>query len=133
MCGIMGYIGKQNAQEILLSGLETLSYRGYDSAGIAVQQEDRLQVIEVIVKQQLNVAKTESYIESYLQRQQAPRKGIRKFILRDVRLFLNSVNHSLDLVRGAGIDAKAEQAETDHEIVLTIRLPKRIGQTETVR
>ena len=73
------------------------------------------------------------YIESYMQRQQAPRKGIRKFILRDVRLFLNSVNHSLDLVRGAGIDAKAEQAETDHEIVLTIRLPKRIGQTETVR
>ena len=96
-------------------------------------EEDRLQVIEVIVKQQLNVTKTESYIESYLQRQQAPRKGIRKFILRDVRLFLNSVNHSLDLVRGAGIDAKAEQAETDHEIVLTIRLPKRIGQTETVR
>lgn len=46
MCGIMGYIGKQNAQEILLSGLETLSYRGYDSAGIAVQQEDRLQVIK---------------------------------------------------------------------------------------
>lgn len=46
MCGIMGYIGKQNAQEILLSGLETLSYRGYDSAGVAVQQEDQLQVIK---------------------------------------------------------------------------------------
>lgn len=89
-------------------------------------EEERLQVIEVIVKQQLNVAKTEAYIDSYLEKQQAPKKGIRKFILRDVRLFLNSVNHSLDLVRGAGIDAKAEQAETEQEIILTIRLPKRV-------
>lgn len=89
-------------------------------------EEERLQVIDVIVKQQLNVAKTEAYIESFIEKQQAPKKGIRKFILRDVRLFLNSVNHSLDLVRGAGIDAKAEQAETEQEIILTIRLPKRV-------
>lgn len=89
-------------------------------------EEERLQVIDVIVKQQLNVAKTEAYIDSFLEKQQAPKKGIRKFILRDVRLFLNSVNHSLDLVRGAGIDAKAEQAETEQEIILTIRLPKRV-------
>ncbi len=90
-------------------------------------EEERLQVLEVIVKQQLNVAKTEQYIEQFLQKQQAPKKGIRKLILRDVRLFLNSVNHSLDLVRGAGIDARAEQAETEQEIILTIRLPKRVG------
>ena len=35
MCGIVGYIGTQMATEILLSGLEKLEYRGYDSAGIA--------------------------------------------------------------------------------------------------
>ncbi len=35
MCGIVGYIGTQNATEILVSGLEKLEYRGYDSAGIA--------------------------------------------------------------------------------------------------
>ena len=52
MCGIMGYIGAQSAQEILLSGLEMLSYRGYDSAGIAVQSEN-----------QLHVAKTRGRIE----------------------------------------------------------------------
>ncbi|MBQ4566390.1 MAG: ParB/RepB/Spo0J family partition protein [Oscillospiraceae bacterium] len=89
-------------------------------------EEERLQVLEVIVRQQLNVAKTEAYIDSFLAKQQAPKKGIRKLILRDVRLFLNSVNHSLDLVRGAGIDARAEQAETEQEIILTIRLPKRV-------
>lgn len=39
MCGIVGYIGKQDAKEILLKGLDKLEYRGYDSAGIAVINE----------------------------------------------------------------------------------------------
>ena len=36
MCGIMGYIGDENAADIIISGLEELEYRGYDSAGLAV-------------------------------------------------------------------------------------------------
>ncbi|MHB8524124.1 MAG: glutamine--fructose-6-phosphate transaminase (isomerizing) [Limisphaerales bacterium] len=43
MCGIVGYIGKQQAAPILLEGLRRLEYRGYDSAGIAVSQEHRLE------------------------------------------------------------------------------------------
>ncbi|OIJ15134.1 glutamine--fructose-6-phosphate aminotransferase [Anaerobacillus alkalilacustris] len=39
MCGIVGYIGNEDAKEILLSGLEKLEYRGYDSAGIAIVNE----------------------------------------------------------------------------------------------
>jgi len=39
MCGIVGYIGKQNAQEILIQGLKRLEYRGYDSSGVAVSRE----------------------------------------------------------------------------------------------
>ena len=39
MCGIIGYIGHRNVQEVLLKGLETLEYRGYDSAGIALLGE----------------------------------------------------------------------------------------------
>ena len=38
MCGIIGYTGKESALPILLDGLEALEYRGYDSAGIAVQK-----------------------------------------------------------------------------------------------
>ncbi|CDM14299.1 glutamine--fructose-6-phosphate transaminase (isomerizing) [Staphylococcus epidermidis] len=40
MCGIVGYIGYDNAKELLLKGLEKLEYRGYDSAGIAVINDD---------------------------------------------------------------------------------------------
>ena len=40
MCGIVGYVGKKNAQDFLISGLRRLEYRGYDSAGIVTLDED---------------------------------------------------------------------------------------------
>lgn len=46
MCGIVGYIGNEDVKEILLSGLEKLEYRGYDSAGIAVINENGVRVFK---------------------------------------------------------------------------------------
>ncbi|GJM20146.1 MAG: glutamine--fructose-6-phosphate aminotransferase [isomerizing] [Planctomycetota bacterium] len=45
MCGIMGVTGVQGASRLLLEGLKTLEYRGYDSAGVAVQESDELFVM----------------------------------------------------------------------------------------
>ena len=89
-------------------------------------EEERLKVIELIAEKDLTVSKTEAYIEAYLEKQPvSPKKqGKRRFILRDLRLFLNTVNHSLDLIRDAGFRAHAKQEETEDEIVLTIHLPK---------
>ena len=42
MCGIVAYLGKREAAEVLLAGLRRLEYRGYDSAGIAVVNENGL-------------------------------------------------------------------------------------------
>ena len=44
MCGIVGYVGQQEAAPILLDGLRRLEYRGYDSAGIAVCGDGQLRV-----------------------------------------------------------------------------------------
>nr|NNM90658.1 glutamine--fructose-6-phosphate transaminase (isomerizing) [Bacilli bacterium] len=44
MCGIVGYVGRRQAQEILLSGLSKLEYRGYDSAGVAIYHENVLSI-----------------------------------------------------------------------------------------
>ncbi len=46
MCGIVGYVGKRNAQDVLLDGLEKLEYRGYDSAGVALALEDGIRVVK---------------------------------------------------------------------------------------
>ncbi|MCA1066294.1 glutamine--fructose-6-phosphate transaminase (isomerizing) [Rossellomorea sp. AcN35-11] len=46
MCGIVGYIGNSDTKEILLKGLEKLEYRGYDSAGIAVQNSEGIHVFK---------------------------------------------------------------------------------------
>ena len=50
MCGIVGYIGRNNIKEILLEGLQELEYRGYDSAGIAVLQEKDFAVYKAVGK-----------------------------------------------------------------------------------
>jgi glucosamine--fructose-6-phosphate aminotransferase (isomerizing) len=44
MCGIVGYIGKRNTCSVLLEGLRRLEYRGYDSAGVAVFHDDKIEV-----------------------------------------------------------------------------------------
>ncbi|WP_243525452.1 glutamine--fructose-6-phosphate transaminase (isomerizing) [Bacillus pseudomycoides] len=59
MCGIVGFIGDQDAKEILLKGLEKLEYRGYDSAGIAVQTENGV----VVYKEKGRIAKLREIVD----------------------------------------------------------------------
>lgn len=61
MCGIVGYVGKEQAAPILLSGLEKLEYRGYDSAGIAVRSEadDKIEVVKAKGRLKILIEKTD--------------------------------------------------------------------------
>ena len=66
MCGIIAYTGKQNAASILIDGLLRLEYRGYDSAGIALQEESTLtHITKVVGPVSLLANKTSSFSESY--------------------------------------------------------------------
>ena len=46
MCGIFGYVGKRDTPSILLKGLERLEYRGYDSSGIAILQNNTIEYVK---------------------------------------------------------------------------------------
>ena len=93
-------------------------------------EQARMDVLQEIIRRQMNVAATEQYIDRLLEQQKHPepaRRSLGRFLLRDVRLFLNTVEHNLDLIKNAGISAAKTQEETDQEIVLTIRIPKHAG------
>lgn len=86
---------------------------------------ERLNAVQHIASRHLNVAQAEQYIERRLADLQAtPPAGRRTFIIKDVRLFLNSVDRGLRLIRDAGIDAACGREETEDDILLTIRIPK---------
>lgn len=46
MCGIIGYTGRRDSAEVILSGLFSLEYRGYDSAGLAVFTDDGIKTVK---------------------------------------------------------------------------------------
>ena len=77
-----------------------------------------------VVDGQLTVAQTEALCKALLTE---PPKKRRKpvFAVRDVRLFLNTISHSLDLMRSAGVDARCRREDSEEEILLTIHIPRR--------
>ena len=88
-------------------------------------EPERLTALKYIADHQLNVAQTEQYVDRLLEDiQSAPPAKRRTFILKDVRLFLNSVDRGLRLIREAGVDAQTKRDETEDAILLTIRIPK---------
>ena len=77
-----------------------------------------------MVKLGLTVAQTETLVEKLLSA--SPKRKKPTYIIKDVRLFLNTLTRSMDLMRSAGVDAKCQREESEGEICLTIRIPKRV-------
>lgn len=86
--------------------------------------------VEQILADQLTVAQTERLVELLLSPPPEPApKPKRTIILKDVRLFLNTLSRSVDLMRSAGVDAQCQREDSEEEILLTIRIPRqRSGQ-----
>ena len=85
--------------------------------------QDQTQAAAQVVERHLTVAQTEALVESMLAQRQTARKKP-TFLIRDVRLFLNTITRSLDLMRSAGVDAQCRRTDTDQEILLTIHIPR---------
>ena len=80
-----------------------------------------------IIEKELSVAATDAYIETLLNNaEKSPEKpdARRTFILKDVRVFLNTVSRSLELMKQGGIEAGMQREETEDALILTISIPK---------
>ncbi len=85
----------------------------------------QLQCAQRIVDHAWTVAKTEAYVQSLLRHDHKSPRRRPTFILKDVRLFLNTVDRGLSMMKSAGVDAQCGREETVDSILLTIRIPKR--------
>ncbi len=78
-----------------------------------------------VVDHDLTVARTEEYIDSLLDKANKSAKRRTTFVLKDVRLFLNTVERGLSMMKSAGVNAQCGKTDTGDAILLTIRIPKR--------
>lgn len=92
--------------------------------------------LETVLARELTVAATESYVEELLaappaeETPDAPPGRKRSLILKDVRLFLNSLNRSVEVMKQGGIEAGVRREETEDALIVTISIPKK-RQTDT--
>lgn len=89
----------------------------------ADKQRDAL---EQIIRRDMTVAMTDSYIDALLEVEKEQEKSEQKrtFIMKDVRVFMNTILHGLDLMKQGGIAAGMKRQETENELILTISIPK---------
>ena len=91
--------------------------------------EKQALALDEIVARHMTVAQAEDYINELCrpEAEEAPARPARKrqlFVMKDVRVFMNTLNRSLDLVRQGGIDARLSRQETEEDLVLTVHIPK---------
>ena len=88
-------------------------------------EQAQMAALEHIILHELNVAATDAYIDSLLSRSPGKEKKRKPtYIIKDVRLFLNTVTRGLSMMKTAGVDAHCKREETDSTIFLTIEIPK---------
>lgn len=110
---------------ILTSGL---SERHARAALRVPDPDERMQMLRVFSERSLNVAAAEEYVESMLcaaeRRAKATPPEIRhKFVIKDIRLFYNSIDHAVDVIKRSGIPVSSSRRETDRGTLIEILLP----------
>ena len=83
----------------------------------------RKRVLDIVIERHLTVAETERLIQDVHKRRKGPRKPQTK-AYKDMRIFLNTLNHAVDIIRKAGIEADTAKSETDEYFEYVIRISK---------
>lgn len=84
----------------------------------------RQRLLRQVGERGLTVAQTEELVTAAIQPKPTRGKPKRTFVAKDIRLFINTIDHAVDAMKTAGIQAKAEKKETEEYIECTVRIPK---------
>lgn len=90
-------------------------------------EDQRKKALSHIVAENLNVKESERYIDSLLHKnsvQNEPCDREKKVVIKDVRIFVNTINKAVDTMRLSGIDAISQKQETEKYIEYTVKIPK---------
>lgn len=94
---------------------------------------ERMAVLRIMIDREMNVATAEEYVESLLcaqsradeiRRQPDKSEQKRKLILKDIRIFFNSIDHAVDIIKKSGISVHSTREETANGTLISILLPK---------
>lgn len=83
----------------------------------------RARVLDIVIERHLTVAETEQLVKDVHRRRKEPKKAHVK-VYKDMRIFLNTLNHAVDTIRKAGIEADTAKSETDEYFEYVIRISK---------
>ena len=86
--------------------------------------ELRQRILRSVITRGLNVAQTEELISEAFRPKEKSRKVRRTFVAKDIRLFINTIDHAVDAMKTAGIEAQTERKETEEYIECVVRIPK---------
>lgn len=100
-----------------------LSERHARALLILPDNNTRKRVLDIVIERHLTVAETERLIADIQRRRKAPRKPQTR-AYKDMRIFLNTLNHAVDVIRKAGIEADTAKSETDEYFEYVIRISK---------
>lgn len=92
---------------------------------LAAEPDQQLNVYEHVVDKSLTVRQTEEYIAKNAARKKEPRRTKTKGFTRNTKLAVNSVKQCVEMIEKLGIQVKTEQQETDDELQMIIRIPKK--------
>lgn len=95
--------------------------------------ELRLAALRHIAARSLTVAESESYIEKLLcQKEEEKRRKNMKIVIKDVRIFYNTIDHAIDTMRRAGIDVTSSRRDNGDSVEMTIKIPLAQGKSNIV-
>ena len=84
----------------------------------------RQKTLRTVIDKKLNVMRTEELVEAVKKPKITREKARRTFVAKDIRLFINTIDHAVDAMKTAGIKAQSERKETEEYIECTVRIPK---------